>query len=119
MNGTVSGAVSGTVNINVLPQSIYQSTNQTLLNAVSANPQAYLPYPQFGSITETSNFGHSTYHAMIVRMQHRFASGFSAQFLFTYNKNIIGTVGSGYQYYDWALTNRWRRPTRSFSSRTS
>jgi hypothetical protein len=102
--GSAGVHLTGTVNINVLPQSIYQSTNTTLLNAVSANTQAYLPYQQFGSITETSNFGHSTYHAMIARMQHRFSSGFSAQFLFTYSKNLSGTAGSGYQYYDWALT---------------
>lgn len=102
--GSAGVHLTGTVNINVLPQSIYQSTNTTLLNAVSANTQAYLPYPQFGSITETSNFGHSTYHAMIARMQHRFSSGFSAQALFTYSKNLTGGAGSGYQYYDWALT---------------
>jgi len=104
--GSAAVHLTGTVNINVLPQSIYQSTNTTLLNAVSANTQAYLPYPQFGSITETSNFGHSTYHAMIARMQHRFSSGFSAQALFTYSKNMTGTAGSGYQYYDWALTKQ-------------
>ena len=85
---------------------IYRSTDLTLLNTVSANTQAYLPYPQFGSVTETSNFGHSTYHAMIARMQHRFASGFSANALFTYSKNMTGTAGSGYQYYDWALTKQ-------------
>ncbi len=104
--GSAAVHLTGTVNINVLPQSIYQSTNTTLLNAVSANTQAYLPYPQFGTITETSNFGHSTYHAMIARMQHRFSSGFSAQALFTYSKNMLGTAGSGYQYYDWALTKQ-------------
>ena len=104
--GSAAVHLTGTVNINVLPQSIYQSTNTTLLNAVSANNQAYLPYPQFGSITETSNFGHSTYHALIARMQHRFASGFSANSLFTYSKNMMGTAGSGYQYYDWALTKQ-------------
>jgi hypothetical protein len=102
--GSAGVHLTGTVNINVLPQSIYQSTNATLLNTVSANTQAYLAYPQFGSVTETSNFGHSTYHAMIARMQHRFASGFSAQALFTYSKNLTGGAGSGYQYYDWALT---------------
>jgi len=104
--GSAAVHLTGSVNINVLPNSIYQSTDLTLLNAVSANTQAYLPNPQFGSVTETSNFGHSTYHAMIARMQHRFASGFSANALFTYSKNMMGTVGSGYQYYDWALTKQ-------------
>ena len=94
------------LNINVLPQSIYTSTNTTLLNAANANSQPYLPYPQFGTINYYSNFGHSTYNAMIARMQHRFSSGFSANFLFTYSKNMVGTAGSGYQYYDGALTKQ-------------
>jgi hypothetical protein len=96
--------LTGTENINALPQSIYTSTNTTLLNAVYANSQAYLPYPQFGTINETSNPGHSTYHAMIARMEHRFASGFSANFMFTWSKNLAGTAGTGYEYYDWNLT---------------
>jgi hypothetical protein len=104
--GSAAVHLTGTTNINVLPLSIFQATNTTLLNAVSANSQAYILYPQFGTITETSNFGHSTYHALIARMQHRFASGFSANSLFTYSKNMMGTAGSGYQYYDWALTKQ-------------
>jgi hypothetical protein len=87
-----------------LPWSIYSSTNATTLAAVNANSQPYLPYTQFGSITETTNPGHSTYHAMIARLQHRFATGFSANFMFTWSKNLAGTAGSGYQYYDWRLT---------------
>jgi hypothetical protein len=102
--GAAGVHLTGTTNINVLPWSIYSSKDSTLLNTVANNTQAYLPYPQFGSITETSNFGHSTYHAMIARMQHRFASGFSANALFTWSKNMVGTAGSGYLYYDWALT---------------
>jgi hypothetical protein len=96
--------LTGTENINTLPWSIYSFTNTTVLNAAFANSQAYLPYTQFGSISETSNPGHSTYHAMIARMQHRFGSGFSSNFMFTWSKNMSGTAGSGYQYYDWALT---------------
>jgi hypothetical protein len=102
--GSASVGLTGTVNINVLPWSIYQSTDMTLLNAVSANSQAYLPFTQFGAINETSNFGHSTYHSMIARMQRRYNSGLTANFMFTYSKNLVGTAGSGYQYYDWALT---------------
>jgi hypothetical protein len=102
--GAAGVHLTGTENINTLPQSIYNSTNTTLLNAVYANSQAYLPYTQFGTISETSNPGHSTYHAMIARMEHRFGSGFSANFMFTWSKNLAGTAGSGYQYYDWALT---------------
>ena len=45
----------------VLPP-IYNSSNVTLLNQVFAATQNYLPYPQFGAMNETSNFGHLTYH---------------------------------------------------------
>jgi Carboxypeptidase regulatory-like domain len=102
--GSAAVHLTGTSNINTLPWSIYNSTDQTLLNAVFANSQAYLPYTQFGSITYTSNPGHSTFHEAIARMNHRFSSGFSANFMFTYSKNLVGGAGSGYQYYDWRLT---------------
>ncbi len=102
--GSAAVHLTGNDNLNTLPQSIYNSTDTTLLNAVFANSQAYLPYTQFGTITYNTNPGHSTYHAMIGRMQHTFSSGFSANFLFTYSKNLVGGSGSGFQYYDWRLT---------------
>ena len=102
--GSAAIHLTGSANLNTLPWSIYNSSDTTLLNAVFANSQSYLPYPQFGSITYTTNPGHSTYHSMIGRMQHRFGSGFSANFLFTYSKNLVGSAGSGYNYYDWRLT---------------
>jgi hypothetical protein len=102
--GSAAVHLTGTLNINTLPWSIYSSTDPTVLNAVYASTQPYLPYTQFGSINETTNPGHSTYHAMIARMQHRFAAGFSSNFMFTWSKNMAGGAGSGYQYYNWALT---------------
>jgi hypothetical protein len=90
--------------MNVLPQSIYNSTNTTFLNQVYAATQNYLDYPQFGTITATGNYGHSTYHAMVTRLERRFNSGFSYNFLFTWSKNLAGAAGSGWQYYDWNLT---------------
>jgi Carboxypeptidase regulatory-like domain len=102
--GSAAVHLTGTANINTLPWSIYSSTDTTLLNSVFANSQPYLPYPQFGTINYTTNPGHSTYHAMIARTQRRFGSGISANFMFTYSKNLVGGAGSGYQYYDWRLT---------------
>lgn len=92
------------ININVLPQSIYSSTDTTLLNAVYANTQSYLRYPQFGTISEFSNFGHSSFHSMISRLEHRFSSHFSANFMFTYSKALSGSAATGWEYYDWRLT---------------
>jgi hypothetical protein len=102
--GSAAVHLTGTANINTLPWSIYSSTDTTLLNAVFANSQSYLPYTQFGTINYTTNPGHSTYHSMINRVQHRFSSGFSANFMFTWSKNLVGGAGSGYTYYDWRLT---------------
>jgi len=98
------GLVPGSVNMNVLPLSIFTSTNTTLLNTVYANSQAYLNYPQFGNISYTSNFGHSTYHGLTTRVERRFSNGLSYTFLFTWSKSLTGTAGSGEQFYNWALT---------------
>jgi hypothetical protein len=43
--------VNNAVNMNVLPQSIYSSTDMSLLNTVYSATQNYLLYPQFGTIT--------------------------------------------------------------------
>ena len=102
--GAAGVGLTGSNNINVLPQSIFNSTDTTLLNAVFANTQSYLPYQQFGSINEFSNYGHSTYHAMIARLERRFHSGLSYNFLFTYSKNLGGGAATGWEFYDWRLT---------------
>jgi len=99
--GSAAVHLAGTVNINNLPLSIYKSTDTTLLNQVFANSQSFLPYTQFGAINYLTNSGHSTYHALIGKVQHRFSSGFSASALFTYSKNLAGTATSGYNFYDW------------------
>ena len=98
------GLAPASVNMNVLPLSIFNSTNTTLLNTVFANSQSYLNYPQFGTINYLSNFGHNTYHGLTTRVERRFSSGLSYTLLFTWSKNIAGTAGSGQQFYDWALT---------------
>ncbi len=90
--------------MNVLPNSIYNSTNTTLLNAVYAASQNYLDYPQFGTINYIGNYGHSTYHALNMRVEKRFNNGISYNFLFTWSKNLSGTAGTGQQWYDWNLT---------------
>jgi hypothetical protein len=102
--GAAGVALFGSVNMNVLPQSIYNSTNTTLLNTVFANTQTYLAYPQFGAITAYGNYGHSTYHGLSTRVERRFNNGLSYNFLFTWSKNLAGAAGTGWQFYDWNLT---------------
>ncbi len=95
---------TGGINVNVLPASIYNSTDLNQLNTVFANTQSYLKYPQFGSINEFSNFGHSSYNSGIARVQHRFSHGFSANSMFTYSKALAGSAASGWESYSWRLT---------------
>ena len=95
---------TGGININVLPQSIYNSTDTTVLNNAFSNTQSFLPYPQFGAINKFSNFGHSSFNSMIARVQHRFSNGFSANSMFTYSKALAGGAASGWEYYSWRLT---------------
>jgi hypothetical protein len=102
--GSAGVGAIGTANINVLPQSIYNSTDTTLLNTVFSATQNYLAFPQFGSITKTGNFAHTTYHALSTRVERRFSNGLSYNFLFTWSKNLTGGAGSGWQYYNWGLT---------------
>jgi hypothetical protein len=74
------------VNVNDLPQSIYTSTNTTLLNQVQANNQPYLPFPQFGQINYYSNWDGSIFNSGIVDFQKRFDRGISWDFHYTYEK---------------------------------
>jgi hypothetical protein len=109
------------VNIDVLPQSIYNSTDTTLLNAVYAKTQAYLQYPQFGAVNEYSSWNGSTYHGLSTRVEKRYSNGFLYNFLFTWSKNITSgpgsqvlggqisgsptyTVGTGPEFYDRSMT---------------
>ena len=50
--------------------------------------QLLLPFPQFTSMTSTTNQGYSWYHAAQFRLERRFASGFSAQLSYTLSKQM-------------------------------
>ena len=102
--GSAAVALSGTVNINVLPKAIYDSKNLMFLNQVSQATQNYVPYTQFGTINETSNFGHSTYNAWVTRIEKRLANGLTYNANFTYSKSLAGGAGTGWQFYNWNLT---------------
>lgn len=48
--------------------------------------QLLLPFPQFTSLTTTTNQGYSWYHAMQLRAERRFSAGFTAQLSYTFSK---------------------------------
>lgn len=49
------------------------------------------PFPEFGSITTTTNDGYSWYHAAQVRLEKRFSKGYTAQFSYTHSKFMQAT----------------------------
>jgi hypothetical protein len=49
------------------------------------------PYPEFGDITGTEPVGYSWYHALQVRAEKRFSSGFNAAVSYTFSKNMSAT----------------------------
>jgi hypothetical protein len=103
--GSSGVRLTSNANINQLANSYYTSTDLTLLNAVYAAAQNYKPYPQFGTISYFTNGGHNSYHGFTARAEKRYApDGLTLNAHYTWSKNLSGTVGDGWQYYNWGLT---------------
>ena len=49
------------------------------------------PFPQFGTVTTTTNEGYSWYHALQTRIEKRFAKGYTFQTSYTYSKFMQAT----------------------------
>ena len=99
------GLIASGGNLNQLSKSIYDSTDQTLLNNVYTATQNYRPYPQFGTINFLTNAGHVTYHGFTSRVEKRYSSdGLILNAHYTWSKNLSGNIGDGWQYYNWTLT---------------
>ena len=62
--------------------------NPALQAAAFANTQAYLPYPQFGSINHMANTGHSSYHAGTIQYSKRYSHGLVVDSFYTYSKAL-------------------------------
>jgi Carboxypeptidase regulatory-like domain/TonB-dependent Receptor Plug Domain len=74
-------------NINAFPPD-FGAGNPALQNAVFANTQAYLPYPQFGAINHLANTGHSSYHSGTVQYSKRYSQGLVMDSFYTYSKAL-------------------------------
>ena len=74
-------------NINAFPTS-FGANDPALRAAAFAAPQNFLPYPQFGSINNMSNTGHSTFHAGTIQYQKRYAQGLMLNSFYTFSKAI-------------------------------
>ena len=73
--------------INAFPPN-FGAGNPALQNAVFANTQAYLPYPQFGAINHLANTGHSSYHSGTVQYTKRYSQGLVVDSFYTYSKAL-------------------------------
>ncbi len=105
-------------NINAIPLDI--SRDPVVLNSIYKNTQAYVPWTQFGAVSEWSNFGHSTYHSGTIKIEKRFSRGFSLMSFYTKSKTLdeadADGAASGITYYNRSLekgragfdvSNRW------------
>ena len=72
--------------VNAIPLDI--STDRTVLDRIYQATQNYKPYPQFGSITHWSNYGHNTYHGFTVRLEKRYSSGITLNTFYTFSKTL-------------------------------
>lgn len=103
--GSSGVRLTSNANMNQLANSYYTSQDLTLLNAVYAAAQNYRPYPQFGTISYLTNGGHNSYHGFTARTEKRHApDGLTVNAHYTWSKSLSGTVGDGWQYYNWRLT---------------
>ena len=104
--------------INVIPLNIATSFDD--LNRIRIAAQAYKPYPQFGSIFNYSNYGHSTYHSATIRFEKRYSQGLTFSSFYTRSKALdeASTDGTatGATFYnrrlekgrsDYDVPNRW------------
>jgi hypothetical protein len=70
-------------------------TQGTLSVATITRAQSLLPYPQYLNVTNVFNtYGASTYNALSLKVEHRFAHGFSILGSYTFSKIIDDVVAS-------------------------
>ena len=72
--------------INVLPLNI--SADRTQLTTIRNAYQNFRPYPQFGALQHYSNYGHNSYHGVTVRVDKRYAGGFTVNSFWTFSKAL-------------------------------
>ena len=81
-------------NINVQPINWFP-TDTARLDAIRIGFQSFKPYPQFGNVNLISNFGHNTYHASTLRIERRYASGYTLNSFYTWSKTLNNSDDDG------------------------
>jgi hypothetical protein len=62
------------------------NTQSIFTNTTIARSSLLVPFPEFGSISTTSNQGYSWYHSLVVTVEKRFAKGYSLAGNYTFSK---------------------------------
>ncbi len=80
--------------LNAIP---FTDANTALLHTNLAQAQNFRPFPQFGNITQRSNFGHSTFHSGTIKLEKRMSEGLYFNTFYTFSKaiNSADTDNSG------------------------
>ena len=81
-------------NINVRPIDWFPKDTPTL-DTIRINFQNYKPYTQFNNVNLISNFGHNTYHAGTLRIEKRYAGGFTMNSFYTWSKTLNNADDDG------------------------
>ena len=81
-------------NINVRPIDWFPKDTPTL-DTIRINFQNYKPYTQFNNVNLVSNFGHNTYHAGTLRIEKRYAGGFTMNSFYTWSKTLNNADDDG------------------------
>ncbi len=93
-------------NINVRPIDWFPKDTSTL-DTIRINFQNYKPYTQFNNVNLISNFGHNTYHAGTLRIEKRFAGGFTMNSFYTRSSTLDNSDddgnASGISYFNRSL----------------
>jgi hypothetical protein len=59
------------------------------------------PWPNWGTVSYTSNYVHTSYHAATVKIEKRYSRGVNFLAFYTFGKSLEGGVGN--KYLDWSL----------------
>ena len=91
--------------IDAIPLDI--SKDPAELDRIFRFAQDYKPWPQFGQVQHYSNYGHSTYHGVTLKVEKRYSRGLTLNAFYTFSKTINdydddGTA-TGITFYNRAL----------------
>jgi hypothetical protein len=93
--GSAGVRLIGRWNINEIPLSLTLGGDTKLQDQIYQAQQNYKPWTNFGTISLLSNLNHTTFHGGTVRLERRFANGFTLNAFHTYSKALDSTDGEG------------------------